>query len=97
MVTIGFIKNKHPDRLEENQRLRALFDSGCSSTMINKRFVRHWNKKPVKTIIWSTKAGSFKTKRSCDIAFTLPGFNEHRKSPVLLMLMNQTIKHVTMT
>jgi hypothetical protein len=28
---------------------------------------------------WSTKAGSFKTKRSCDIKFTLPGFHEHRK------------------
>jgi hypothetical protein len=53
-VTIGYIKNKHPDRLEENQRLRVLLDSGCSSTMTNKRFVRHWKKKPVKTIKWST-------------------------------------------
>jgi hypothetical protein len=102
-VTIGYIKNKHPDRLEENQRLRVrlgggtlgfrlsrpglhhedrprvLLDSGCSSTMINKRFVKHWKKKLVKTIKWSTKAGSFKTKRSCDIVFTLPGFHEHRK------------------
>jgi hypothetical protein len=77
-VTIGYIKDKHPDRLEENQRLRVLLDSGCSSTMINKRFVRHWKKTPVKTIKWSTKAGSFKTKRSCNIEFTLPGFHEHR-------------------
>jgi hypothetical protein len=46
--------------------------------MINKRFVRHWKKPPVKTIKWSTKAGSFKTKRSCNIEFTLPGFHEHR-------------------
>jgi hypothetical protein len=28
-VTIGYIKDKHPDRLEENQRFRVLFDSGC--------------------------------------------------------------------
>jgi hypothetical protein len=31
-VTIGYIKKKHPDRLKENQRLRVLLDSGCSST-----------------------------------------------------------------
>ena len=47
--------------------------------MINKRFVRHWKKKPVDTIKWSTKAGSFKTKRSCEIEFTLPAFHENRK------------------
>jgi hypothetical protein len=28
-VTIGYIKDKDPDRLKENQRLRVLFDSGC--------------------------------------------------------------------
>jgi hypothetical protein len=78
MVTIGYIKYKHPDKLKEIQRLRVLLDSGCSSTMINKRFVRQWKKTPVKTIKWSTKAGSFKTKRSCNTEFTLPGFHEQR-------------------
>jgi hypothetical protein len=78
-VTIGYIKDKHPDRLDENQRFRVLFDSGCGATMINKDFVKHWKKQPVKTIKWSTKAGSFRTKKSCDIEFTLPGFHEHRK------------------
>jgi hypothetical protein len=47
--------------------------------MIDKRFVNHWEKTPVKEVKWSTKAGSFKTKRSCDIEFTLPAFHEHRK------------------
>ena len=46
--------------------------------MINKKFVKHWKKKPVKTVKWSTKAGSFKTKRSCDIEFTLPAFHENK-------------------
>jgi uncharacterized OsmC-like protein len=41
-VTIGYIKDKHPDRLEENQRFRVLFDSGCSAIMVNKKFVKHW-------------------------------------------------------
>jgi hypothetical protein len=54
-VAIGCKKDKHPDRLDENQRFRVLFDSGCSSTMINKKFVKHWKKQPVKTIKWSTK------------------------------------------
>jgi hypothetical protein len=43
-VTISYIKDKHPDRLDENLRVRVLFDSGCSATMINKRFVKHWKK-----------------------------------------------------
>jgi hypothetical protein len=63
-VTIGYIKDRHPDRLDENQRFRVLFDSGCSATMINKKFVKHWKKQPVKSIKWSTKAGSFNRDRS---------------------------------
>jgi hypothetical protein len=78
-ITIGYIKSKHPEKLKENQKFRVLFDSGCSATMINKRFVKHWKKAPIKTIKWSTKAGSFKTKQSCNIEFTLPAFHEHRK------------------
>jgi hypothetical protein len=35
-VTIGYIKDKHPDRLDENLRFRILFDSGCSATLIKK-------------------------------------------------------------
>ena len=78
-ITIGYIRDKHPDRTDEHQCLRVLFDSGCSATLINKRFVKHWNKTNLKPIKWSTKAGSFKTKRRCDIEFTLPAFHEHRK------------------
>ena len=74
-ITIGYIKSKHPERLGEKQRFRVLFDSGCSATMINKRFVKHWKKQPVKEIKWSTKAGNFKTKRKCEIEFTLPAFH----------------------
>ena len=34
----------------------------------------------LKPIKWSTKAGSFKTKRTCDIESKLPAFHEHRKT-----------------
>jgi Reverse transcriptase (RNA-dependent DNA polymerase)/RNase H-like domain found in reverse transcriptase len=77
-VTIGYIKDKHPEKLGENKCFRVLFDSGCSATLINKRFVRHWKKTESKSTKWTTKAGSFKTKRRCEIMFTLPAFHENR-------------------
>jgi transposase InsO family protein len=78
-VTLAYIKKKQPDKAGEKQRMRVLFDSGCGATLINKRFVRHWKKTDHRAIKWSTKAGSFKTKRKCDIEFTLPAFHENRK------------------
>ena len=77
-VTLGYIKNKNPLKDNEDQRLRILFDSGCGATLINKRFVRHWKKVENKATKWTTKAGSFKTKRKCKIDFTLPAFHENR-------------------
>jgi hypothetical protein len=77
-ITLGYIQNKRPDRIGEKQRLRVLFDSGCGATLINKRFVRQWKKTKHKTTKWATKAGSFKTKKKCEIEFTLPAFHENR-------------------
>ena len=78
-ITIGYIKNKRANQLKESQRMRVLFDSGCTSTLINKSLVKHWKKTDLKPIKWATKAGSFKTKRKCEIEFTLPAFHEGRK------------------
>ena len=77
-ITLGYIKNKRPEKLGENQRLRILFDSGCSATLLNKKFVKNWKKVAQKSTKWSTKAGSFKTKRKCEVEFTLPAFHENR-------------------
>jgi hypothetical protein len=73
------MKNKRPDQADQKQKLRVLFDSGCRATLINERFVRHWKKTESKSTKWSTKGGSFKTKRKCEIEFTLPAFHENRK------------------
>ena len=62
----------------ENQCLRVLFDSGCSATLVNKKFLRNWEKKPVKDIKWSMKAGSFTTKTKCKLEFSLPAFHENK-------------------
>jgi transposase InsO family protein len=77
-ITLGYIKDKRARNLNQNQRLRVLFDSGCSATLLNKKFVKHWTKKAQKSTKWSTKAGSFKTKSRCEIDFTLPAFHENR-------------------
>jgi hypothetical protein len=71
-ITIAYMKNKQPDLQDQKQKLRVLFDSGCGATLINKTFVRHWKKTESKSTKRSTKGGSFKTKRKCDIEFTLP-------------------------
>ena len=78
MVTLGYIKNKNPLKVNKDKILRILFDSGCGATLINKSFVKHWKKVENKSTKWTTKAGSFKTKRKCKIEFTLPAFHENR-------------------
>ena len=77
-ITLGYILNKRPGKHGLPQRLRILFDSGCSATLINKKFVRHWKKSRNENVKWKTKAGVFKTKRRCEIEFTLPAFHENR-------------------
>jgi hypothetical protein len=77
-ITLGYIYDKHPNKTEKKQCFRVLFDSGCSATLINKKFVKYWIKTEDKSVKWSTKAGSFNTKRRCDIEFTLPAFHENR-------------------
>ena len=66
--------------MEDDQQFHVLSDSGCSATLINKKFVKHWKKSALKPIKWSaTKAGSFKNKRKCDKEFTRPACQENRK------------------
>ena len=77
-ITLGYILNKRPGKHGLPQRLRILFDSGCSATLINKKFVRHWKKSRNENVKWKTKAGVFKTKRRCEIEFSLPAFHENR-------------------
>jgi hypothetical protein len=68
------MQDKRTDRAGQKQKHQVLFDSGCGATLINRKFVRHWKKTESKSTKWSTKGGSFKTKRKCEIQFTLPAF-----------------------
>ena len=61
------------------KELRVLLDSGCSGTMINKKFLK---KLPIKTSSaqsWNKKSGMFNTAGKCKVAFTLPEFHEHKE------------------
>ena len=86
-ITLGYINDKSPEKNSQNQRLRVLFDSGCSSTMINKKFVKHWKKKHVAS----------KQKE----AVTLNSHSQHSmkigRFAATRTLMNQTKNYAIMT
>jgi hypothetical protein len=69
-ITLDYMKYKRPDQADQKQKLRVLFDSGCGATLINNKIVRHWKKTESKSTKWSTKGGSVKKKRKCEIEFT---------------------------
>jgi hypothetical protein len=53
-VMLGCIMNKRPGKVEKDQRMKVLLDSGCGSKLVNKKLVRHWKKTRHKTTDWST-------------------------------------------
>ena len=69
----GSRKNKH------THALKALFDTGCGATLINKKFVKDLPKKRKSQQSWKTKTGSFNTKETCKVTFALPQFHKHRE------------------
>ena len=96
-VTLGYIKSKVSEKLNHNQRLRVLFDSGCSAMLVNKRFMRNWKKTALKSTNWATKAGSFKTRKRCEIEFTLPASMKTESFLAMFMWMNPTKTLAIMT
>ena len=61
------------------ERVRVLFDSGCSGTLVNKKFLKELPLTRDKNTQWSTKAGQLKTKYLADIVFILPAFHEKKE------------------
>ena len=47
------------------KQIKVLFDTGCSSTIINKQAVKKLRKKKFKTVNWATKAGNLQTNEKC--------------------------------
>ena len=78
-ITLGILHSKKNSFKPKHQkRLKILFDTGCGATLIHHSLV---GKLPLQTdrpSNWSTKAGSFRTTKTCKLNFTLPAFHEHR-------------------
>lgn len=72
-----FTKNKSA-KAKDTQVIRVLFDSGCSTTLINKSVVQDLTQTKVKPSTWKTKSGNFTTDKECNIKFILPAFHENR-------------------
>ena len=78
-TTLGILHSKKNSfKLRHQKRVKILFDTGCGATLIHHSLV---GKLPLQTdrpSNWSTKAGSFRTTKTCKLNFTLPAFHEHR-------------------
>ena len=78
-ITLGVLHSKKNSfKAKHQKRLKILFDTGCGATLIHHSLV---GKLPLQTdrpSNWSTKAGSFKTTKTCKLNFTLPAFHENR-------------------
>jgi hypothetical protein len=62
---------------ENFKRMRALLDSGCGKTLVNRSFVKKYQKTTLsKSTNWTTKAGTFKIDCKVKCQFTLPEFHE---------------------
>ena len=61
------------------QELQVLLDSGCSGTMINKKFLKKHKIKTSSAQSWATKSGTFETAGKAKVVFTLPEFHEHKE------------------
>src|SRR5687768_14388887 len=78
-ITLGYLHSKHNSfKLKHQKRVKILFDTGCGATLIHHSLVKRLKQKDNKLSNWSTKAGNFKTTKTCNINLTLPAFHEKR-------------------
>ena len=79
-TTLGYLWSRKGSRKPKDlKRLKILFDTGCSGTIVNRNAVKKLTKKNCSTTKWSTKSGSLKTNRKCKIQFLLPEFHPNRE------------------
>src|SRR5205085_2513993 len=78
-ITLGVLHSKKNSFTEKYKtRLKILFDIGCGVTLIHHNCVGKLTLQTDALSNWSTKAGSFKTTKTCRLNFTLPAFHKHR-------------------
>ena len=78
-ITLAFINlSKDFNPKEKQARAKALLDTGCSKTLINRKMLGNLKRTPTSKTEWATKGGKFHTTTKCEIVFTLPAFHENR-------------------
>ena len=97
-ITLGILHSKKNNfKLKHQKRVKILFDTGCGATLIHHSLA---GKLPLQTdrpSNWSTKAGSFRTTKTCKLNFTLPAFHEHRNISWTVLWMRQISSLADMT
>jgi len=78
-ITLGILHSKKNSFKQKHQkRVKILFDTGCGATLIHHSLVGKLPLQMDRPSNWSTKAGSFKTTKTCKFNLVLPAFHEHR-------------------
>ena len=78
-IALACLLTTQPDKRKHSKRCRVLFDTGCSSSLINKEIVKDLPKVQDDTQTWVTKSGHFNTSKKCLTSMTLPQFHKHRE------------------
>ena len=56
--------------------MQVFLDSGCGTTLVNKKFLTKLKKKDISKEKWKTKAGSSPMSQMCKVQFVLPQFHK---------------------
>jgi hypothetical protein len=78
-ITLGYLfTHNRLDIEKELKRIKILFDSGASVTLINADLVKNLTKERTQKVAWHTKSGSFCTDKICNICFMLLAFHTEK-------------------
>ena len=75
LVPIMFVELKIKREKDKDLFLKALFNSGASTALVNLSTVRHIKKTVTKSTLFSTAAGNFPTHGKCLVKLRFPEFN----------------------
>jgi len=79
-ITLAYLLSKtQSDKTKRPKRYRVLFDTGYSSSLINKEMVKDLPTELDDTQRWVTKSGYFNTSKKCLLKLTLPQLHKHRE------------------
>ena len=77
---LGYLHSRKGSRKPKHRkRLKILFDSGASHTLVNHGSVKFLEKQTDQEIWFGTKTGLFVTNLTCRLKFSLPAFHQSRE------------------